>query len=123
MDKKFNSVSKSAAKPASVPKPTRVVLPNGMVLIVQENHANKTVALSGYVRAGSMYDPDGKYGTAEMTAAMLGRGTATQTALQLALSLEVGRRKCRHRSRNGKSVVFRCQPVAGLRPDFENAGR
>ena len=88
LDKKFNSVSAAAAKPASVPKPTRVVLPNGLVLIVQENHANKTVALDGFVRAGSAFDPAGKYGTAAMTAAMLGRGTTTKSALQLALSLE-----------------------------------
>ena len=87
LDKKFNSVS-TAARPASAPKPTRIVLPNGMVLIVQENHANKTVAMDGFVRAGSMYDPDGKYGTAEMTAAMLDRGTTTKSALQLALTLE-----------------------------------
>ena len=88
LDKEFNSVSASAAKPAAAPKPTRVVLPNGMVLIVQENHANKTIALSGFVRAGTAFDPDGKYGDAEMTAAMLGRGTTTKTALQLALELE-----------------------------------
>ncbi len=88
LDKEFNSVSPASAKPASAPKPTRVVLPNGMVLIVQENHANKTVALSGFLRAGSAFDPEGKYGEAQMTAAMLGRGTTTKTALQLALSLE-----------------------------------
>ena len=88
LDKKFNSVSASTARPASAPKPTRVVLPNGMVLIVQENHANKTVAMDGFVRAGSMYDPTGKYGVAETTAAMLGRGTTTKSALQLALTLE-----------------------------------
>ena len=88
LDKEFNTVSPATAKPATAPKPTRIVLPNGMTLIVQENHANKTVALSGFVRAGSAFDPDGKYGTAQMTAAMLGRGTTTKTALQLALSLE-----------------------------------
>jgi len=87
LDKKFNSDTVTV-KAASAPKPTRVVLPNGMTLIVQENHANKTVAMDGFVRAGSMYDPDGKYGTAAMTAAMLGRGTTTKSALQLALSLE-----------------------------------
>ncbi len=88
LDKEFNSAAAATAKPAAGPKPTRVVLPNGMVLIVQENHANKTVAMSGFVRAGSAFDPSGKYGDAEMTAAMLGRGTTTKTALQLALTLE-----------------------------------
>ena len=86
LDKKFNTAF--AAKAAQIVKPTRVVLPNGMVVIVQENHANKTVALDGYIRAGSMYDPAGKYGLAGTTAAMLGRGTTTKTALQLALTLE-----------------------------------
>ncbi|MGI4788234.1 MAG: M16 family metallopeptidase [Janthinobacterium lividum] len=88
LDTKFNSVSASTAKPAAAPKPTRVVLPNGMVLIVQENHANKTVAMDGFVRAGSMFDPEEKYSDAEVTAAMLSRGTTTKSALQLALTLE-----------------------------------
>lgn len=87
LDKKFNRVG-AATTPAQHAKPTRVVLPNGLVVIVQENHANKTVALSGLVRAGSMYDPDGKYGLAGLTSEMLSRGTTTKSALQLALTLE-----------------------------------
>jgi len=87
LDRTFNGAT-AAAKPGQTAKPTRVVLPNGLVVIVQENHANKTVALDGLVRAGSLYDPDGKYGLAGMTAAMLGRGAGGKTALQLALTLE-----------------------------------
>ena len=56
----------------------RVVLPNGMVLLLQENHANPTVALRGVVDAGGVFDPDRKPGLANLVAAMLGRGTATQ---------------------------------------------
>ena len=87
LDKTFNGPT-AATKPAQTAKLTRVVLPNGMVLIVQENHANKTVALDGIVRAGSLNDPAGKYGLAATTAAMLGRGAGGKTALQLALALE-----------------------------------
>ncbi len=87
LDKTFNGRS-ATAKPGQTARPTRVVLPNGLVVIVQENHANKTVALDGLVRAGSLYDPDGKYGVAGMTAAMLGRGAGGKTALELALTLE-----------------------------------
>jgi len=87
LDKKFNGVTKTAVS-VTRPKPTRVVLPNGLTVIIQENHANKTVALSGLVRAGNMFDPGGKYGLAGLTAEMLSRGTTTKTALQLALSLE-----------------------------------
>jgi zinc protease len=87
LDKKYNQATKTIVS-SHRPKPTRVVLPNGLVVIVQENHANKTVALSGLVRAGNLFDPDGKYGLAGLTAEMLGRGTQTQSALQLALALE-----------------------------------
>ena len=87
LDKKYNQATKTTST-VHQPKPTRVVLPNGLVVIVQENHANKTVALSGLVRAGSVFDPEGKYGVAGLTAEMLGRGTETKSALQLALALE-----------------------------------
>ena len=87
LDKKYNRVTKAAVS-ANRPKPTRVTLPNGLTVIIEENHANKTVALSGLVKAGSMFDPDGQYDTAGLTAAMLSRGTTSKTALQLALTLE-----------------------------------
>ena len=87
LDRKFNATPKTVVT-AQAPNPTRVVLPNGLVVIIQENHSNKTVALDGSLRAGSLYDPDGKYGVAALTAAMLSRGTTTKSALQLALSLE-----------------------------------
>jgi len=87
LDKKYNSAIAHIPS-AKRPKPTRVVLPNGLTLIVEENHANQTVALQGLVRAGSMYDPTGEYGVASLTADMLGRGTTTKSALDLYLALE-----------------------------------
>jgi zinc protease len=87
LDRRFNSES-HASIATKRPAPTRTVLPNGLVVIVEENHSNHTVALSGLTRAGSMYDPDGKWGLAEITAEMLPRGTESKTALQLALGLE-----------------------------------
>ncbi len=78
----------SSFAPAKVTeKPTRVVLPNGMVLIVQENHSNPDVAIAGYVKAGSVFDTNNKQ-VSSMTAEMLGRGTQTKTYLQLAQQLE-----------------------------------
>ncbi|MDQ2686688.1 MAG: insulinase family protein [Armatimonadota bacterium] len=87
LDKKFNTGTKTTAQ-TDRPKPTRTVLPNGMTLIVEENHANHTVALTGLTRAGSAFDPNGKWGVAGMTAAMLPRGTTSKNSLQLALTLE-----------------------------------
>ena len=87
LDKKYNAATQNSVA-AKSPTPTRVVLPNGMTVIIEENHSNHTVALTGLTRAGSMYDPDGKYGVADLTADMLERGTTTKSALQLALTLE-----------------------------------
>lgn len=69
-------------------KPYRVTLDNGMVVIVQENHSNPTVAVAGNLKAGRCFDPEGKNGIAGLTAEMLGRGTAKRTSLELAHQLE-----------------------------------
>ncbi len=88
LDKKFNTGKGAAIAAAKRPAPMRVVLPNGMTVILEENHANKTVSVTGLLRAGSMYDPDGKYNLADLTSQMLNRGTTSRTSLQLALALE-----------------------------------
>jgi len=69
-------------------KRERFMLPNGAVLIVQENHANSTVAISASMRAGRAYDPPGKAGLADMTANLLDRGTATRNSIQIAEEME-----------------------------------
>ena len=55
---------------------TRVVLDNGLVLLVRENHAAPVVAVEGYIPAGSIHDPADKAGLANFVAAMLTRGSA-----------------------------------------------
>ena len=67
---------------------TREVLPNGLVLIVRENHANPTVALQGLVKAGAIFDPPGRSGLAAFTATMLDQGTLTRTAFEQAAAVE-----------------------------------
>ena len=66
----------------------RFVLPNGLVLIVQENHANTTVSVNANMKAGHAYDPDGKAGLADMVANMLDRGTTGRSSRQIAEELE-----------------------------------
>lgn len=78
-----------AALPRTVAKPTRVVLDNGLTVIVQENHANSTVAVSGaLLSAGSIFDPADKPGLAGFTASQLSRGTRTRSLLDIARTLE-----------------------------------
>lgn len=67
---------------------SRVVLPNGLVLIVRENHANPTIALQGLVKAGAIFDPPGRNGLAAFVAAMLDQGTATRSAFEQASAVE-----------------------------------
>jgi zinc protease len=67
---------------------TRIVLPNGIVLLVQENHANTTVAISANLKAGRAYDPAGKTGAADMVANLLDRGTSTRSSREIAQELE-----------------------------------
>lgn len=83
------AVVKASPRPSrKLTKPTRIVLDNGIVLIVQENHSNPTAAITGYLKAGSVFDPKGKDGLADLTADMISRGTAKRSALDIAKSVE-----------------------------------
>jgi zinc protease len=66
----------------------RLVLPNGLTIILKENHANPTVALHGVVKAGAIFDPPGKSGLGMFTGGMLDQGTRTRTAFEQASAIE-----------------------------------
>ncbi len=84
-----SSAAGRASSSVSSAKPTRVVLDNGMTLVIQENHANPTVSISGAVlSAGSIFDPQNKPGLAGFTAAQLSRGTKTRSLRDIARTLE-----------------------------------
>ena len=70
------------------PLATRHVLENGLTLLIQENHFNQTVAISGRLKAGSMYDPQGLYGLADVVANMLTKGTEKRTWEEIAVTTE-----------------------------------
>lgn len=71
-----------------VGRTAREELPNGIRLLVLENHANPTVSISGYLLGGSYFSPPGKYATARLTADMLNKGTSQRSKLEIAESLE-----------------------------------
>ena len=79
---------KAAAGGAKVAKPYRTVLDNGIVLIVQENHSNPTIAISGNLKAGSVFAPVEKRSVAGFVADLVTRGTRTRNALQIAKASE-----------------------------------
>lgn len=66
----------------------RCQLDNGILLMVRKNECSPSIYLSGYLPAGSMFDPQEKLGLAHITAAMLMRGTEHQTFRQIYDGLE-----------------------------------
>jgi len=74
--------------PAANPGAHREVLPNGIVLLVSERPAVPIVITRLYTRAGAALDPPGKEGLANLTGALLSRGTAKQTGPELDAKIE-----------------------------------
>ncbi len=66
----------------------RFQLSNGVILLVLENHANSTVSVSGYLRAGAYFNPPDKDGLSSLTASMLNKGTLKRGKLEIAEALE-----------------------------------
>jgi len=74
--------------PVRFPPFREAVLPNGMTLLVVENHEQPVVSINLSFRAGAVYDPAGKAGTAELVAQLLTKGTPTRTADQISAAIE-----------------------------------
>jgi len=61
-----------------MPQAQRIALTNGMVLFYLKDGELPLVSLTVLVRTGSLYDPEGKEGLAELTAALLRTGGTTK---------------------------------------------
>ncbi|HDQ02971.1 MAG TPA: insulinase family protein [Deltaproteobacteria bacterium] len=57
-----------------IAKPERIVLENGIVLFIMEDHELPVININGLIRTGSIYDPQGKEGVAELTGYMMRTG-------------------------------------------------
>jgi zinc protease len=78
------------AVPAGAAKPIahREVLPNGIVLLVAERPAVPIVVVRAFTRAGAVLDPPDRGGLANLTGALLTRGTAKHTGPELDSAIE-----------------------------------
>lgn len=75
-----------AAPPASAAAasaPRREVLPNGLTLILKEDHSTPIVAVSTFARGGLWIEPEGKAGVSNMAARLLRRGAGALTAREI----------------------------------------
>ena len=77
-----------AAGANAAPIAHREVLPNGIVLLVAERPAIPIVAVRVFTRAGSVFDPPDRAGLANLTGALLTRGTAKRTGPELDSAIE-----------------------------------
>ena len=73
---------------AQFPPFQEAALPNGMTLLLIENHEQPSLSVTLSFRAGSAYDPAGKEGLAAIVAELLTKGTPTRGADRIAATIE-----------------------------------
>lgn len=87
---KRNVTLQHSQKSAAHPKldVERFELPNGLILLLSENHSTPSVSTKAIVLAGSRFEPDEKAGLASLTGELLDEGTSTRTSQQIAETIE-----------------------------------
>lgn len=81
-------ISSSSETPNQTVLPESFTLDNGMQVLLLPDKSTPAVTLSGYIRAGTEFDPKNKSGLAGLTAANLLNGTKTKNVLAIVKSLE-----------------------------------
>lgn len=71
-----------------LPRPTEVKLPNGLTLLLLEQHKLPTVSLALWIKTGALADPKDMPGLAKFTADMLHEGTSHRNSSQLAAEVD-----------------------------------
>jgi predicted Zn-dependent peptidase len=77
-----------SAPSLSLPKIEKRTLANGLAVWLVEAHEVPLVQVNLVVHAGSGDDPEGKFGVASLTAAMLDEGAGSRSALEIADQVE-----------------------------------
>ena len=86
----MSAVDRSSAPPPAEPRPyhfphiTRTTLPNGLRVLVAENHNAPLVSLRALVRSGADHDTSHTAGLASITADLLDEGAGDRDAIRLA---------------------------------------
>lgn len=72
----------------AAPLGKRIVLDNGMVLLLSERHTIPSVTINLLIRAGQIYEPADRAGLASITAELLTEGTKRRSASAIAQEIE-----------------------------------
>lgn len=78
----------SLAQTLKLPPHEKIVLKNGLTLLVMEKHGVPIVSFYAIVKAGSAAEPADQAGLAEITAGLLRKGTQKRTAQQFASDID-----------------------------------
>ena len=78
----------SGAQTLKLPAHEKIVLKNGLTLLLLEKHGVPIVDFAAIVKGGSVADPAGQEGLASVTAGLLRKGTAKRSAQQFAADLD-----------------------------------
>jgi zinc protease len=78
----------SWAQSIKVPPHEKVVLKNGLTVLLLEKHGVPIVSMTALIKAGAAADPVGQEGLASQTAALLRKGTKKRSAQQFAADLD-----------------------------------
>src|ERR1700730_19150319 len=70
------------------PKPVEKTLPNGLRVVVVQRSLTPLISAQLLIKSGGEVDPSDLAGVADMTAALLTKGTTTRSATQIAESIE-----------------------------------
>jgi len=103
----------AAAGAVSMAATRRVVLPNGLVLMLLENHDLPIFSMQSFSQASAVFEPEAKAGLANLTGQVLEDGTAARSGDQIALQMEfVGGRLSTSATGVEATVLARDQDVA-----------
>src|SRR5712671_7089497 len=78
----------TAPRTVQFPKPLEKTLPNGLRVVVVQRSEMPLISAQLLIKSGGEVDPADLSGAADMTAALLTRGTTTRTATQIAEAIE-----------------------------------
>ncbi|HEV2021249.1 MAG TPA: pitrilysin family protein [Terriglobales bacterium] len=82
------SAQTAAGSALKLPAYKKLILKNGLTILLMEQHEVPIVSFSFIVKTGAIADPEGKDGLASLTAGLLRKGTKTRTADQVAADLD-----------------------------------
>src|SRR5271168_1830044 len=76
------------AQSIKMPPHEKIVLKNGLTLLLMEKHGVPIVSFAALIKSGAAADPAGQEGLASQTAQLLRKGTKKRSAQQFAADLD-----------------------------------